>query len=56
MPKLGISEHDIVKISKRGDFRIFFDLFWDFELKRVHKICYPRIPVIGLADSSSCSF
>jgi hypothetical protein len=27
MPKLGISEHEIVKISKKGDFRIFLTDF-----------------------------
>ena len=29
MPKLGVSEHEIVKISKKGDFRNFLDQFWD---------------------------
>ncbi len=38
MPKLVIKEHEIVKISKKGDFRIFFDQFLDFTLKRVPKI------------------
>ena len=38
MPKLGISEHEIVKISKKGDFRNIFDKFLGFTLKRVPKI------------------
>ena len=28
----------IVKIGKKGDFRNFFDQFWDFTLKRVPEI------------------
>ena len=38
MPKLGIKEHEIVKISKKGDFRNFFGQFLGFTLKRVPKI------------------
>ena len=38
MPKLGIKEHEIVKISKKGDFRNFFDQFFGFTLKRVPRI------------------
>ena len=38
MPKLGISEHEIVRISKKGDFRNFLDQFWDFIQKRAPKI------------------
>ena len=38
MSKLGIKEHEIVKNSKKGDFRIFFDQFLGFTLKRVPKI------------------
>ena len=37
MPKLGIKEHEIVKISKKEDFRNFFDRFWSFTLKRAPK-------------------
>ena len=34
MSKLGIKEHEAVKISKiKGDFRNFFDQFLDFILK-----------------------
>ena len=42
MSKLGV-EHEILKISKKGDFRKFFDQFWDLTLKRVPKICDPHI-------------
>ena len=28
IPKLGISEHEIVKNSKKGDFTNVFDQFW----------------------------
>ena len=38
MPKLGISEHKNVKISKKRDFINFLDQFWGFPLKRVPKI------------------
>ena len=38
MPKLGIKEHKIVKISKKGNFRNFLDQFWDFILKSDPKI------------------
>ena len=38
MPKLGISEHKILKNSKKGDFRHFFDQFLDFTLKRISQI------------------
>ena len=38
MPKLGIKEHEIVKISKKGDFRKFFGQFLGFTQKRVPKI------------------
>ena len=43
MPKLGVSEHEIVKIRKKGDFGNFLDQFWDLILKRVPKIFDPRI-------------
>jgi hypothetical protein len=38
MPKLGIKEHEIVKISKKGDFRNYFGHFLGFTLKKVPKI------------------
>ena len=43
MPKLGVSEHEIVKINKKGDFRIYFDQFWGFTLERFPKIRDPLI-------------
>ena len=39
MPKLGINEHEIAIISRKGDFRNLLDSFWDFALKSAHKIC-----------------
>ena len=42
MPKHGISELEIVKIRKKGDFRNFSDQFWDFTLKRAPKISDPH--------------
>ena len=38
MPKFGISEHDMVKVSKKRDFGNYLDQFWDFTLKRAPKI------------------
>ena len=38
LPKLGMKEHQIVKISKKRDFRHFFDQFLGFTLKSFPKI------------------
>ena len=43
MPKLGVSEHEIVKISKKRGLKNFFDQFWGFTLKRVPEIWDPLI-------------
>ena len=43
MLKLGGSELEIVKIYKKGDFRNYFDQFWNFTLKFIPKICDPHI-------------
>ena len=44
MLKLGISEHEIEKISKKGDFRNFMDQFLDFTLKINCDPCSIRKP------------
>jgi hypothetical protein len=37
MPKLGISEHEIVKIAKKGTLEFLGANFGIFTLKRAHK-------------------
>ena len=43
MPKLGVREHEIVKINKKGDFRKILHPFCDFTLKSVPRIHDPCI-------------
>ena len=43
MPKLGISEHKIRKLAKKGTLEFFLDQFWDSTLKRVPKTHNPHI-------------
>ena len=43
MPQLGGSEHEIVKISNKQDFKKNLDQFWDSKLKRFLKIGDPCI-------------
>ena len=38
MRKLGVSELEIVKISKKGGLKIFFDQFWGFLPKKGYKL------------------
>ena len=38
MPNLALRNFKSWKLAKKGDFRICFDQFWDFILKRAPKI------------------